>query len=50
MQKALADMKNGEHPGPLLDFPVLQEIVGFNAYYENEKRYAADESFDDTKK
>jgi len=50
MQKALADLKNGDHPEALLDFPVLQEIVGFDAYYEDEKRYAVDDCYSDTEK
>jgi len=50
MQKALADLKNGDHPEALLDFPVLQEIVGFDAYYEDEKQYAADDCYGDTEK
>jgi 2-methylisocitrate lyase-like PEP mutase family enzyme len=40
MQKALAELKNESHPDALLDFADLQEIVGFNDYYEEERRYA----------
>jgi len=39
MQQALAALKNGSQAEGLLDFSVLQEIVGFNDYYEVEKRY-----------
>jgi 2-methylisocitrate lyase-like PEP mutase family enzyme len=51
MQKTLADLKNGRQATDLLDFSVLQETVGFNQYYEEEKQYAdtkdlgADESY-----
>ena len=43
MQKALEDLKNDSRSASLLDFSVLQEIVGFNDYYEEEKRYASAE-------
>ena len=42
MQKALSDLKDGKQPADLLDFSVLQEIVGFNDYYEEEKLYVHD--------
>jgi len=51
MQKTLADLKIGRQATDLLDFSVLQETVGFNQYYEEEKQYAdtkdlgADESY-----
>jgi 2-methylisocitrate lyase-like PEP mutase family enzyme len=51
MQKTLAALKNGKQVTDLLDFSVLQETVGFNQYYEEEKQYAdtkdfcADESY-----
>jgi 2-methylisocitrate lyase-like PEP mutase family enzyme len=43
MQKALEDLKNDNRSTRLLDFSVLQEIVGFNDYYEEENRYAPDD-------
>jgi len=39
MQKALNGLKRGKHTADLLDFSDLQKIVGFNDYYEEEKRY-----------
>lgn len=39
MQKALLDLKNGRQTPGLIDFSVLQELVGFNDYYEEERRY-----------
>lgn len=41
-QDALALMAQGQHPGAdrLLPFDELYDRVGFNAYYEMEKRYA----------
>ena len=41
-KEALALIARGEHPGPdrLLAFDELYDTVGFNAYYEMEKRYA----------
>jgi 2-methylisocitrate lyase-like PEP mutase family enzyme len=41
MQEALASLKAGQHPERLLEFATLREIVGFPAYYEAERRYAA---------
>ncbi len=41
MQHALAAMKEGRHPDELLlSFPELRRAVGFDAYYEAEKRYS----------
>lgn len=37
--RALREDRHGE-AGPLLDFPELRRRVGFDAYYEAEKRYA----------
>jgi 2-methylisocitrate lyase-like PEP mutase family enzyme len=51
MQKTLTALKSGRQATDLLHFSVLQEIVGFNEYYEEEKQYAdtkdlcADESY-----
>jgi 2-methylisocitrate lyase-like PEP mutase family enzyme len=42
MQEVLVDLKNEGQAAGLLDFSVLQEIVGFNKYYEEEKRYGHD--------
>ena len=42
MQKALVAVKHGNQAAGLLEFSVLQEIVGFNDYYEEEKRYGHD--------
>ena len=39
MQDALASFKAGEHPKDLLDWDTLRDVVGFNAYYEEEDRY-----------
>jgi len=44
MQTALDDLKKGNSPADMLDFSVLQEIVGFNAYYEEEKRYGQEKA------
>ncbi len=41
MTAALAEMKEGRHPdSQLLDFADLRRLVGFDAYYEAESRYA----------
>lgn len=40
MQKALSDLMHGTQSAGKLDFAVLQEIVGFKDYYEEEKQYA----------
>lgn len=41
MTEALAEMKAGRHPdAQLLDFADLRRLVGFDAYYEAESRYA----------
>ena len=42
MQEALTALKNNQHPQQLLDFDSLREVVGFNEYYREESRYAAD--------
>lgn len=39
MQQALETMKAGGHPTALMSFPELRNIVGFDDYYETEKRY-----------
>ncbi|MES9959700.1 MAG: isocitrate lyase/PEP mutase family protein [Sedimenticola sp.] len=39
MQKALEALKMGETPESMLSFPQLREIVGFNRYDEELKRY-----------
>jgi len=43
MQKTLFQLKNKGRAEDLLDFSVLQEIVGFQEYYEEEKRYGHDQ-------
>jgi len=43
MQEALAALKAGTHPGGLVDFAQLRDIVGFPEYYEAEQRYATSE-------
>jgi 2-methylisocitrate lyase-like PEP mutase family enzyme len=43
MEKALVALKAGRTPGGLSDFAHLRDIVGFNDYYEAEKKYAAGE-------
>jgi 2-methylisocitrate lyase-like PEP mutase family enzyme len=42
MEDALKTMTGGTHPDGLAKFPHLQDIVGFPAYYDAEKKYAAD--------
>ncbi len=39
MQDALAAFRRGEHPKDLLDWQTLREVIGFDAYYEEEERY-----------
>jgi 2-methylisocitrate lyase-like PEP mutase family enzyme len=39
MQETLGRLQNGESPEGLLEFDKLQELVGFHAYYDEEKRY-----------
>lgn len=39
MQDALTAFKAGEHPQGLLDWDSLRDVVGFNAYDEDEERY-----------
>jgi len=43
MQSALVDMRNGTHPGMLMKFAELRDIVGFNDYYRLEDRYIPDQ-------
>ncbi len=41
MNDALAEMKEGRHPASqVLEFAELRRLVGFDAYYEAESRYA----------
>ncbi|MEO5374946.1 MAG: isocitrate lyase/PEP mutase family protein [Alphaproteobacteria bacterium] len=40
MQRALADLARGATPEGLVDFAEIRDIVGFTAYYEEERRYA----------
>jgi len=41
MQSALTTLKNGGHPADLLlEFDDLKQVVGFDAYYEEEKPYS----------
>ncbi|MDH4321158.1 MAG: isocitrate lyase/PEP mutase family protein, partial [Desulfobulbaceae bacterium] len=42
MQEALATLAKGNHPERLLDFADLQRLVGFDDYYREEARYAAE--------
>ncbi len=42
MEQALAALAAGETPRDTAEFAHLRDIVGFPAYYEAEKRYAAD--------
>jgi len=43
MESALISLRTGELPGPaaLPTFSHIQEVVGFNAYYEEEAKYKA---------
>ena len=43
MEQALVALKEGRTPDTLSDFAHLRDIVGFNDYYEAEKKYAAGE-------
>jgi len=43
MEKSLVALKEGRSPDGLSDFAHLRDIVGFNDYYEAEKKYAAGE-------
>ena len=49
MHQALAELHHNRQVRGLLDFSVLQEIVGFKEYYEEVKQYAlaGDSSGDD---
>ena len=42
MEDALATLKQGGRPDRLAAFPHLRDVVGFPAYYEAERKYAAD--------
>ena len=44
MEQALVALKAGETPGQTAAFAHLREIVGFPQYYEDKKRYAADQN------
>ena len=39
MSKALADLKTGTYPEDIMDFAAVKTRVGFDDYYEAEKRY-----------
>ena len=39
MNEALGDLKAGREVQGLLTFPELREVVGFDAYYDEEERY-----------
>ena len=39
MRRALGDLKRGEIPRDVPEFSDLQEVVGFNAYFQEEARY-----------
>jgi 2-methylisocitrate lyase-like PEP mutase family enzyme len=43
MEAALVALREGRTPDTLSDFAHLRDIVGFNDYYEAEKKYAAGE-------
>jgi 2-methylisocitrate lyase-like PEP mutase family enzyme len=43
MERALEALKAGSPPDTLSDFAHLRDVVGFNDYYEAEKKYAAGE-------
>jgi len=43
MNEALGDLKEGREVDGLLTFPELREVVGFDAYYEEEERYGQSE-------
>ncbi|MBT3307483.1 MAG: isocitrate lyase/PEP mutase family protein [Alphaproteobacteria bacterium] len=42
MEDALKTMQGGSHPEDIASFAHLQDIVGFPAYFDAEKKYAAD--------
>ncbi|MBL4690427.1 MAG: isocitrate lyase/PEP mutase family protein [Rhodospirillales bacterium] len=42
MESALKTMQGGSHPDTLAEFSHLRDVVGFPAYYDAEKKYAAD--------
>jgi 2-methylisocitrate lyase-like PEP mutase family enzyme len=42
MEDALKTMTGGSHPEGLSEFSHLRDVVGFPAYYDAEKKYAAD--------
>lgn len=46
MQAALAALKEGRPPDRLMSFEALKELVGFDAYYAEEARYAERQSCD----
>ncbi len=41
METALQTLKQGQTPEQLAEFSHLREVVGFEDYYEAEKKYAA---------
>jgi 2-methylisocitrate lyase-like PEP mutase family enzyme len=43
MEAALQSLKSGKTPEGLAEFAHLRDVVGFNDYYEAEKKYAAGE-------
>ena len=43
MEAALEALKHGRPPDTLSDFAHLRDVVGFNDYYEAEKKYVAEE-------
>ena len=43
MEGALRSLKSGKTPEGLAEFAHLRDVVGFNDYYEAEKKYAAGE-------
>ncbi len=42
MEESLKSMQGGKHPEALAEFSHLRDVVGFPAYYDAEKKYAAD--------
>lgn len=44
---ALEDLKTGHYPSGIMDFATVKSLVGFDTYYDMEKRYAASRRSDD---
>merc|ERR1719265_2228131 len=39
MQRSLEQLLKDEFPKPIMDFPILKDVVGFTEYHKNEKKY-----------